>query len=66
MKTQTYYLGQRNIVLTLGYYGNKQYGKRVHWITIDGEQTFSFVWNDDLNQYVKELMEEGHNVTIKK
>jgi len=63
-ETKLHYAGKRNITLTLGYYDNKGYGKRVHWIKIDGEQTPNFVWNSELEYYVKELKEEGHLVSI--
>jgi len=63
-ETRLHYTGKQNIVLILGYYGNKGYGKRVHWIKVNEEQTSNFIWNYDLPHYVKELKEEGHQVTI--
>jgi hypothetical protein len=57
---------EKKITVTLDYYGNKEYGKRVFWISKSDREfwNYSFVWAQDFVEWCKEKQMEGYEVSI--
>ena len=57
---------EKTIKVTLDYYGNKDYGKRVYWIEKEkqSELGYQYVWVDDFQQWKKDMEEKGYEILI--
>lgn len=54
----------RTLKLTQDYYGNRDYGKRAFWISVDGVWSDNFVFYNDLKEWVEWKQSEGYIIEI--